>query len=57
MTPKEVLYVEDALAHSQFLQQQFQDAANSLQDPNLKQLSQQLADKAGETFRQFYSLV
>ena len=30
MTPKEVLYVEDALGHAQFLKTQCQDAVNAL---------------------------
>lgn len=57
MTPKEVLYVEDALGHSQFLKSQCQEAINTLQDPALKQQAQQWLDKNTETFRQFYSLV
>lgn len=57
MTPKEVMYVEDALAHAQFLQQQCQDAVNSLQDETLKQSVQQLVSKNQQTFQQFYNLV
>lgn len=57
MTPKELMYVEDALAHAQFLQQQCQDAANCLQDANLKQQAQQLVDKNRQTFQQFFDLV
>ena len=36
MTPKEVLYVEDALGHAQFLKTQCQDAVDALRDPELK---------------------
>ena len=57
MTPKEVLYVEDALGHAQFLRTQCQDAVNSLSDPVLKQQAQQWLDKNVQTFRRFYSLV
>ncbi len=57
MTPKELMYVEDALGHAQFLIQQYQDAANCLQDQNLKQQVQQLVEKNRKTFQQFYSLV
>ena len=57
MTPKEVLYLDDALNHSQFLTQQCQEAVNCLQDETLKQQAQQLLDKSQQTFRQFYSLV
>lgn len=57
MTPKELMYVEDALSHAQFLQQQCQDAVNCLQDASLKQQAQQLVDKNRQTFQQFYDLV
>lgn len=57
MTPKEVLYVEDALGHAQFMTQQCQEAVNCLQDETLRQQAKQLLDKNQQTFRQFYSLV
>ena len=57
MTPKEVLYIEDALGHAQFLMQQSQEAVNTLQDAALKQQAQQLLNKNQQIFKQFYSLV
>ena len=57
MTSKEAFYVEDALGHAQFIQTQFQDAANTLTDPALKQQAQSWYDKYHAIFRQFYSLV
>lgn len=57
MTPKEVLYVEDALAHAQFMTQQCREAVSCLQDETLKQQAQQLLDKNQQTFQQLYSLV
>lgn len=57
MTPKEVLYLEDALSNAQFLMTQCQDAANCLQDAALKQQVQQLVNKNQQIFNQFYSLV
>ncbi|MBR1658979.1 MAG: hypothetical protein IJ705_01515 [Oscillospiraceae bacterium] len=57
MTPKELLYVEDALGHAQFLTQQTQNAVNSLTDAALKQQAQQLVNKNRQIFQQFYSLV
>lgn len=57
MTSKEILYVEDALGHAQFLMQQSQNAANMLRDANLKQQAQQLVNKNQQIFQQFYSLV
>ena len=57
MTPKEILYVEDALGHAQFLTQQTQAAVQQLRDPALKQQVQQLVSKHQGIFRNFYSLV
>lgn len=57
MTPKEILYVEDALSHAQFLTQQTQSAVNSLNDAALRRQAQQLVDKNRQIFQQFYSLV
>ena len=57
MTPKEVLYVEDALGHAQFLKTQCQDAVDALQDQNLKRQAQQWLQENQNIFRSFYSLV
>jgi predicted secreted protein len=57
MSTKELLYIEDALGHAQFLQSQCQDAVNQLQDPQLKSQAQQLVDKNKQIFDKFYSLV
>ena len=57
MTPKEVLYVEDALGHAQFLKAQCQDAVNALQDADLKRQAQQWLQENQSIFRSFYSLV
>ena len=57
MTSKEILYVEDALGHAQFLKSQCQDAINSLSDAALKQQAQLWLSKNQQIFKQFYSLV
>lgn len=57
MSPKELLYIEDALGHEQFLKTQCQDTANSLQDGELKNYVTQLVMKHDELFKQFYNLV
>ena len=57
MSPKELNYFEDALCHEQFLKTQCQEAAQNLQDPQLKQYAQQLADKHQQLFNQFMQLV
>ncbi len=57
MTTKELLYIEDALGHEQFLQTKFADTANQLQDADLKSFVTQLTSKHQELFGQFYSLI
>ena len=57
MSPKELLYVEDALGHARFLSTQCQEAVNTLQDPQLRAYAQQLVDKNRQIFGSFYSLV
>ena len=57
MTSKEIIYLDDALSHAQFLATQFQDAASQLQDINLKQQVQQMADRHRQVYRTFYNLM
>lgn len=57
MSPKELLYIEDALSHTQFLMTQCQNAANKLSDPVLRQQAQQLVNSNQKLFTQFYNLV
>ena len=57
MTPKEVLYVEDALGHAQFLKTQCQDAVTALTDTALKQQAQRWLDENQTIFQSFYALV
>ena len=57
MSPKELLYIEDALGHEKFLLAQCRQAVAGLTDPDLKNFAQQLLQKHQELFAQFYSLV
>ena len=57
MTPKELLYVEDALGHMQFLKTQSQTAASQLQDGVLRNRAQQITECNEKLFRRFYGLV
>ena len=57
MTPKELLYIEDALGHIKFMTTQCNEAASRLTDPTLKQAIQQLANENQKLFTQFYNLV
>ena len=57
MSPKELLYIEDALGHTQFLINQCRTAANQLSDPALRQQAQELVNHNQKLFTQFYELV
>lgn len=57
MSPKELLYIEDALGHTQFLINQCRNAANQLTDPALKQQAQQLVNSNQKLFNEFFNLV
>lgn len=57
MTPKELLYIEDALGHTRFLMTQFSQAAQNLTDPVLKRQAQQFINKNQRIFSDFYGLI
>ncbi|MDO5378323.1 MAG: hypothetical protein Q4G52_08315 [Clostridia bacterium] len=57
MSPKELLYIEDALGHEQFLMNQCQQAMVNLTDPELRSCVQQLRTTHQQLFNQFYQLV
>ncbi len=57
MSPKELMYVEDALSHAQFLTAQCRSAAQELTDPKLKTHVQQLISQNEQCFGKFYDLV
>lgn len=57
MTTKELLYVEDALSHAQYLIGQLRTAARQLQDPNLKSQIQRMVTEQQKLYTSFYNLV
>ncbi|HJD23349.1 MAG TPA: hypothetical protein H9694_04300 [Firmicutes bacterium] len=57
MSPKELLYIEDALGHEKFLKTQCQEAVQALQDGDLKDCVQQMLNKHQQLFDSFYRLV
>ena len=57
MSPKELLYIEDALGHTQFLINQCRTAADQLTDPALRQHAQDLVNRNHKLYQQFYDLV
>lgn len=57
MSPKELLYLEDALGHEKFLKTQCQHAAQALQNPQLKQCVAQWEEKHAQLFQKLYGLM
>ena len=57
MTNKELLYIEDALGHTQFMTTQCQQAAQQLQTSALRQQAQRLIQENQKLFDSFYELV
>lgn len=57
MSPKELMYIEDALSHEAFLATQCQQAAQALQNPDLKQYVNQLTTQHQQLFQKLYQLV
>ena len=51
MSPKELLYIDDALGHEQFLIAQCQEAEAALSDPKLKQRVRQLQSAHQQIFQ------
>ena len=57
MTPKELLYVEDALGHEKFFQTKCQETANQLQDTELRNCVMQMAETHQKIFQNLYGLL
>ena len=56
MTPKELLYIEDALGHIRFMTTQCNQAVSQLTDPTLKQAVQKFANNNQKLLTQFFNL-
>ncbi len=57
MTPKELLYIEDALGHEKHMKTKCTDYASKIQDAELKSFVEQLTTKHQQIFGQFYQLL
>ena len=57
MSPKELLYIEDALGHEKQMSSSCTDFAAQLQDAELRSFVQQIATKHNENFNRFYGLL
>lgn len=51
MSPKELMYIEDALGHETFLQSQCRQAAQALKNPELKTTSPSWPTSTSSFFR------
>jgi hypothetical protein len=57
MTSKELLYIEDALAHEQFMQQKCREAASKIKDPELRSFVEGMASAHQKTFGTLFQLL
>ena len=57
MSPKELLYIEDALGHTEESKKCCADFSNQVQDPALKNLFSDLSAKQSGLYAKFYSLL
>lgn len=57
MSPKELLYIEDALGHEKFMKTQCLEVASKIQDNELKNYVNQLIQNHEELFQQFFNLL
>lgn len=57
MSPKELLYIEDALGHTKQIKTVCTDFSSQLNDTELSNFVQQLAQKQQQTFDRFYGLL
>ena len=57
MSPKELLYIEDALGHEKQIKSICKTGEEQLFDPELRNLFCEVAQRQGECFSQFYQLL
>ena len=57
MSPKGLLYIEDALGHEEQMKTSCAAFASQIQDPELRGFVQELSNKHQRCFSNFYSLL
>ncbi|MBQ3598358.1 MAG: hypothetical protein II987_03730 [Clostridia bacterium] len=57
MSPKELLYIEDALGHEKQIKATCTQCAEIIQDSQLKSLVSEIASKHANTFSDLYRLL
>ena len=50
MSPKELLYIQDALGHAQHMEKKCRECASQLSNEDLKQLVEKIANKQKNDF-------
>lgn len=54
MTPKELLYIEDALSHEQFIKAQIKESTTKLVDEDLKTFVSTLTQGHNDIYKNIY---
>ena len=57
MSPKELLYIEDALGHEKQLNAVCKEYVSKLQDPELKTFVENLCSSYTQSFNKLYGLI
>ncbi len=57
MSPKELLYIEDALGHTKQIKTVCNDFSSQIGDTSLSNFVRQIAQKQQQTFDSFYNLL
>ncbi|MBQ7390312.1 MAG: hypothetical protein IJW02_04300 [Clostridia bacterium] len=57
MSPKELLYIEDALGHDKQIRCTCNDSAQKLENPELASFVREIGQKHVQCFNTFYGLV
>lgn len=57
MSPKELLYIDDALGHATQMKAACTDFASKLQDPELKNFVTSIAQNKSQCISRFYGLL
>lgn len=57
MSPKELLYIEDALGHDVEIKVVCKDAISNLQDDELKRFVNEIANSHAQCFNRLYGLL
>ena len=57
MSPKELMYIEDALGHGQQMKTACKEASSKLGDSELSAFAASLSERYEQTFKSFYSLL